>query len=205
MIIPDSELAERNIDKIGHRHYMIPCPKCGRKFRHTQVSDRYDYICKYCSSESKRKEKIIEKAIDEALDVRTKYDKRFDSAIDILQKQVDIVEWQKYIDMAYTKRECFGSVPEAVFCIVLLSNNLKVIPQQKVGDYRVDFALPDNKIVFEIDGSIYHSNKAKQDIRDYCLENMLGKEWKIIHIPSDKIKDVNKIKKYIYRVIRGQY
>ncbi len=86
----------------------------------------------------------------------------------------------------------FDSIPEAVACIELLHLGTRVIHHQKVGGYVVDFCLPVEKVVVEIDGSLYHSDEAKEEIRDYAIRHMLGEGWTVRHIPADNLSRQHK-------------
>ena len=69
--------------------------------------------------------------------------------------------------LAYNK---YDSVPEAIAAIVLLHCGYRVIAQQPVSDYTVDFVLPDKKLAIEVDGSIYHADAAKEEIRGHIAK-----------------------------------
>lgn len=88
----------------------------------------------------------------------------------------------------------YGSVPEAMFAIELVRNGYRIIPQQKVGNYHVDFALPNEKLLLEVDGSIYHANTQRELEREASINYKIGLEWRFIHIPAESIsKDVRKV------------
>lgn len=44
-----------------------------------------------------------------------------------------------------------------------------LIPQHKIGKYRVDFALPNRRIAIECDGKEWHKDKTKDTLRDTYL------------------------------------
>ena len=46
--------------------------------------------------------------------------------------------------------------------IELVQKNIKARHQVQFGRYRVDFVLPDEKILLEIDGKIYHNESTKR-------------------------------------------
>lgn len=77
--------------------------------------------------------------------------------------------------------------------IELIKNGYSIIPQQKIGKYKVDFLIPKEKIVVEVDGELYHKNDFKKN-REAEIQIILGFDWKIIHIPAEKIrKDIKKL------------
>lgn len=183
--------------KGGRGSYLIPCEECGvEKIRRTQYSRKRRYVCDYCKGLIKRKEKISK--LKELEDIETKAEKRFKNAVGNIEKQVkDFSKYSKPIEIAKTRAELYASIPEAMVAIELLKLGYKIIPQQKIGKYKVDFAIPKQKLVIEVDGSIYHRDVYKGD-REAMIQLSLGLDWKIIHIPAEGIaKDVTKLKKAI--------
>lgn len=166
--------------------YGIPCEICGREIKRTQYSRKRKYICDYCKGLIKEKEKS---AIP---DGRTKHEKRFEDAINEIKEQVNNFDsYEKAIKIARTRAERYGSIPEAMAAIELLHLKYKIIPQQRVGKYRVDFAIPAQKLIIEIDGGIYHQQETG---RDADLQLTLGFSWRILHIPAEYIrKNINKL------------
>lgn len=177
----------------GRYGYLIPCEVCGRKIRRTQYSRKRTYICDYCKGIIKEKKKIM---IPEG---ETKYDMRFRKAVQAIEKAVKKYDtYERAIEIAKTRMYSYGSVPEVMAAIELLKNKLKIIPQQKIGKYRVDFVLPDLKVILEIDGKPYHTDLQKEGVRDIYLRLRLGMSWTIIHFPVEYIeKDVTKLVPYI--------
>lgn len=179
--------------KIRYSYY-IPCEKCGADIWRTQYSRKRVYICDYCKSKSLRQKKIFEKPEWEKIE--TPADIRYNKAIENIRLQVkDFERYQKPIEMARKRNEKFASVPEAMVAIELLKLGYRIIPQQKIGRYRVDFAMPDEKIVVEVDGALYHQDKYNGK-REAVIQYSLGMDWKIIHIPAEKIdKNIQSLKK----------
>lgn len=176
-------------------------PKCSvcedeyvriRFYRQHQI-----YVCDKCK-------RVIQKLRFERHndpDVRSRIEKRFDRAVEKLRKQGCGSDWDKAIEVARTKIEEYGSVPEAMMAIALLHYHYKIIPQQKVGQYTVDFAIPKEQIVVEVDGSLYHKNYTKEADRDSRVIMMLGVGWDVMHVPAEAVeKDIyNAIDFYVKR------
>ena len=81
--------------------------------------------------------------------------------------------------------------------IELLKLGYSIIPQQKVTKYKVDFAIPKQKIVIEVDGSLYHKERYGGG-REATIQLALGMDWRIIHIPAELIaEDIQKLKTII--------
>jgi very-short-patch-repair endonuclease len=176
-------------------YYLIPCELCGVKIKGWQYGRKRTYLCKYCRDAINKKEKIL---LDHIAGIETPAEKRFCKAVENIEKQVKHFEkYEKAIKMAKGRAEKYASIPEAMVAIELLKNKHRVIPQQRVGKYRVDFVLPDEKKAIEVDGELYHRNK-RNDGREGIIQLTLGLDWKIIHIPAELIaKDIRKLEKAI--------
>jgi very-short-patch-repair endonuclease len=179
----------------GRGHFLIPCEVCGRNVIKTQYSRKRNYLCDYCKGVTKKKEKIY---LEHLVGIETPNEKRFRKATENIKNQVkDFRLYEKAVETARTRAEKYGSVPEAMVAIELLKNKYRIIPQQKIGKYRVDFALPDQKKVIEVDGEIYHKNNRNCD-REATIQFTLGVSWKIIHIPAELISnDITKLVKIL--------
>jgi len=192
--LTDEELKElgvsRKPSKYGYMVYEIPCVICGNTVSTHRFSTERVYKCGLCKKEvKKRRAEKVEAAREEILsilaeDLGTDYEhlKRFEKGTSKFGTAYtsDIDKARKVIDR-------FDSVPEVVACICLLHTGARVIAHQKVGDFTVDFCLPDEKVVVEIDGSIYHTDDAKRFVRDNAIEHMLGDGWMVRHVPSDAV------------------
>lgn len=192
--LTDEELlaigVKRELADNGRVFYVAPCDICGRPVRKGNYSTNRVCKCRLCADNvlEKRhaKQKLAkeqhEKEMAEEIGVDQMHYRRFESGVRKfgLEYYAAIVEAEKL-------RYKFDSVSEVVACIELLHRGIRVIPHQKVGSYTVDFCLPDEKVVLEVDGSIYHADSDKEHRRDYALKNMLGSDWIIRHVPADSV------------------
>lgn len=171
--------------------YLIPCENCKEIIRKLVYSSEKTYYCDYCKLKIKKKEKILN---EEIIDIKTKKEIAFTKATNRIEKQVkDFGAYSDAISLAARRSENYGSIPEAMVAIELVKLGYKVIPQQKIGKYRVDFLLKEQKVVIEVDGKIYHKNIYNGD-REATIQLSLGLDWKIIHIPAELIsKDIKKL------------
>jgi very-short-patch-repair endonuclease len=181
--------------EFGRGYFLIPCELCGKNVKKTQYSTTRNYLCDYCKGVVKKKKKIY---LEQLEGIQTPNDKRFHKAVENIKSQVkDFKPYEKAIEIAKTRAEKYGSVPEAMVAIELLKNKYRITPQQKIGKYRVDFALPDQKKIIEVDGEIYHKNNRNCD-REATIQFTLGVSWKIIHIPAELItNDITKLVKIL--------
>lgn len=193
--LSDEELAalgiSRKANEYGYDVYTIPCAICGLPVRVSSFNTEYVYKCNLCKSDIRKKryaknraeKERVERFLAEDIGIDYEHFHRFESASAKfgLAYYIDVERARKVI-------EKFDSVPEVMACIELLHIGARVIVHQKVGDFTVDFCLPDEKVVVEVDGSLYHTNADKEYSRDYALKNMLGDGWLIKHVPADAIK-----------------
>lgn len=159
------------------------CFECGQK---VIVSNRarYKILCDRCKNEIKK-----QNTLDQQEDTALKHQVRFQNAISFLETKVrDINTYHNAIEKAKEKILRYGSQDEVIAAIVMLHNGYSVIAQQKIGRYRVDFVLPEDKIIVEIDGRIFHNDKNKERQRDNEISLKMGVEWRIIHIPTDLLE-----------------
>lgn len=176
------------------------CQQCGKEYQ----CRAYKGLCRDCKAklkEYKYQIKKIEDDIADRLDGFTKWDKRYNTALVEISKQVDIVKHQDILDQIACVKYLFGSVPEVIFAFTLLMNGLYFIPQYKVSKYKIDFAIPDEKIFFEVDGDVYHKNLQKEAERDFIIEYHTKHEWKMYHIPDDVAKSIKKSNYYINKIM----
>lgn len=182
--------------KQGTYVYKIPCEQCGEILTKTQYNRSTNYLCDYCKGLIKKKKQAL--MTKELESVETKKEKQFRNAVEKIEKQVkDFSRYEKAISIAKTKAELYGSIPETMVAIELIRLGFSIIPQQRVKNYKVDFAIPKNKMVIEVDGSVFHKNKYGGD-REAIIQLSLGLDWKIIHIPAELIADdIQKLKEVI--------
>lgn len=192
----DDELLQLGITRIenyrrGRDAYEFKCASCGRPVILLSLFlDRPKY-CNLCRTDALVKIKAARKEAErkeleinslDAADAVKK--KRFENAAGIMRK---LGGYDSAIQKAEKAYEKYGSVPEAVAAIVLLQTGQRVIAQQPVSDFRVDFLLPDVNLVVEIDGALFHKDESKREMRDLCIRYNLGRGWDIIHVPAEAL------------------
>lgn len=122
----------------------------------------------------------------------------FERAQQILEGQrSDMYELREAIDVVgefvEAEPDRFDSAYEMVAAIILIHNRVHCKPQQKIGKYQVDFILPEEFVVLEIDG-YHHENKVCFDTkRDREIRHELGPDWEIVRIAT-KYLDQNAAK-----------
>lgn len=183
-----------------YKLYHIPCAKCGRIVKRKIYNGDKAYYCDICRNGLVKKEKALEhELLDEIL---SKEEQRFLKAKDKLLKQVKEPEaYRRAIQIAETRASYYGSIPEAMVAIELIRLGYAIIPQQAIGRYKVDFAIPKEKLIVEVDGGLYHKD-ADPD-RDNYIRLCMGLDWEIVHVPAEWIaKDIRRLSKVLKEVER---
>ena len=114
-------------------------------------------------------------------------------AVRILERQaLYIYEYQDIIkDMEEYVAEHpdkFDSAHEIVAAIILAHNEIKMKAQYKIGNYRVDFLIPEMCVVLEIDGNLHKNTLYRDNKRDIAVRQALGPEWEIVRISTDYLE-----------------
>lgn len=206
MAYTDTELAELGIERTMARGrgqqateaYVYKCAKCGRPVtRLCIILDRPVY-CNLCKSDALSRKRLAAKAaekniereaqeLDKLMGLDPKCEARFSKAVDAVKR---LGNFHAAIRAASAHVHKYGSTPEAIAAIMLISCGVQIIPQAKIFANKrsaVDFVLPDHKTVIEIDGELYHSDEMKQYLRDVSIRHRLGDEWKVLHIPAEAL------------------
>jgi very-short-patch-repair endonuclease len=175
----------------------IKCWKCGELLEVEETKERV--FCDKCKSEKSEKAKedfekywelknsmTLERAIK-----RIEADNTGNQTIYDFKESIEAVA--EYVKENPRKLE---STEEYIALIIMLSHRTKIKCQYKIEDYRVDFLLPELKVILEIDG--YNHNKARDAKRDLIILHNIGRDYEIVRIPT---KYVNSNPKKLYDAI----
>lgn len=165
------------------------CIFCGKE------TNSKKYICSECEEKMKTLKQITK--LDEATAKMGKAHKRY------LRKSYDYAEERDRIEEKIIK--CgykFGSKDEMCFALQLEKENIKYCSNYSVGNYKVDFFLPEIKRIVEVDGELYHTDENKEYFRERAIMRAVGEEFEIIRIPASEIQgvcvgDITEMLKYI--------
>lgn len=184
---------------LGSWVYMVPCERCGKTFRSISYGRNRHYVCNACRYGEKQNREVFVDALINTL--HTKEEQRFDKAVDSIRKQVkNFKKYERAVEIARKATKKYGSVPEAMAAIELVRLGYSIIPQQKVGRYHVDFYLPKDRIVVEIDGALYHKEPFGGN-REATIQLSLGLDVKIVHVPAETIsKDIAMLEKIMKKI-----
>lgn len=158
--------------------------------------------CKKCYAETMKKLRQ-----ENELFTQLKRKRTFEHAIDKMERQqINFAEYEEAIktieDYNFKNDGKFDSSEEIMAAIVLIHNHYHIKPQTKIGCYQVDFMLPDDYIILEIDGIHHKLKKGYDSERDRNIKEKLGDKWQIIRIPTELIdEDVTKLPQAIEKVL----
>lgn len=155
------------------------CIMCGTEFE----SDKADiYACEDCQKKMKliKKMEMIDKARKE-MEKRKGRNRSLKPKLD-MSKYSDLVK-----DRVIKEIDNFSSMPEAIVAIQMEHIGLKYEAQKEIAGKKVDFYIPEIKIILEIDGEIYHTDEDKAFLRDRQIMREVGEKWEIVHIKTDEI------------------
>ena len=163
-------------------------PECflGEVFDYVPASQRW--YCEECYSRV-----AAEREADRYKYVRLKKKLMYERAVRMLERQD--IELYLYKEALETVKEfseinldLFDSAHEMVAAAVLINDEIYIKTQHKVAGYRVDFWIPEMKIVLEIDGVFHETTVNKDRKRDIKIREELGRDVEVIRIGTKYIE-----------------
>lgn len=159
-----------------NKQFIHICVMCGRDFENNV---RISYKCPKCEQKLVflRKLEMIDKAEHKLLSISGKPKINID-----LSKEVQTIR-----ERCAKRIDRFSSVQEAMVAIQLEYQNVDYVSQKEINGKKVDFYLPDLKIILEIDGEIYHTDTEKELLRDSKIMYENKGEYEIVHIDAEAV------------------
>jgi very-short-patch-repair endonuclease len=164
------------------------CWRCGKEVPYQKKLRAY---CKECKA---LEEKEQEETKREYSKLKTMI--MFENALKCMESQNINMHYyyeacQVVKEKALKDTNTFDSSVEMMVCIELINNQIKVTPQKEFRKYKVDFMLPDLKIILEVDGYLHNSSNAmlKDAKRDIEILNELGQGWEVIRLKTSQIEN----------------
>ena len=149
-------------------NYRAYCVECKKKHDEETKSDREGYAVL-------KKKVMFERAL-ELLESQ---------GCDMAKIRNSAIMTQKYL---YSHIDKFDSADEIIAAIILISRGVKIQPQARVGNYQVDFLLPDLKVALEVDGYIHKMRKKYDTHRDEEIRAALGDGWEVVRISTKSLE-----------------
>ncbi len=176
---------ERERLGLGGDKHRIPCMDCGRTIVRNLSANRSR--CKRCKAKVRTGKTQLNPELRR---------KRFGAAVEILTRQYSFDEYAKPLSTISRKLyqpQWWDSASEIVVAAELLRLGHKLNPQKKVSGHKVDFFIPGENLLIEVDGDRYHSD-AKARIRDrYFDARAILEGYKVVRIPANAaFRDVRK-------------
>ena len=168
--------------------YYYPCWGCDIPIRSYSPKPQLRAFCPDCKTEY---ETTKEKTLKEYIRLKTIV--MHERAIRFIEKQGCNISLYKdpaevVLEYALAAPEKFGSSHEMMAAMELIRNEIKVKLQHKINRHRVDFFIPDMKVVLEVDGYMHDFRELKDSKRDVTILDELGKGWEVVRIPTKHIE-----------------
>ena len=176
-------------------------PNLGLEKAKRAKSEWYRCYCEACFKDTQSTETAERKEY-----IRLKKREMFRKACSTLEKQnVNMYKYRDAIlaveEVLKEKPDNFDSSYEVLAAIILVQNRIYAKMQFKIGGYQVDFLLPDEHVVLEIDGDRHRERKGYDSARDKYITRMLGSDWQVIRIPTELLdRNASRIPEAISRV-----
>ncbi|MEY8001592.1 endonuclease domain-containing protein [Clostridium sp. Mt-5] len=185
-------------DRYGDNIYRARCYICGKPVNTRVYHSNTNYRCKECKEKEANKTRLISTELKR---------KKLENAIKRIKRQKNNIKQyghaiEKIKELLPTPN-WFQSTEEIMVGIELYKRKIKFNHQVKINKYIVDFVLPEQKIVLEVDGELFHNELTieKEKIRDSIILLNLGPEWEVIRIKDKYInKNINKLTTAITKV-----
>lgn len=150
-------------------------------------------FCEGCREEyDKAKAEVLDEYLEKKILVM------WERAVNNIEKQ-EKCSMADYYDEAHYVKELalkdynkFQSSAEMMAAMELLRKRVKTKVQHKILKYRVDFYLPELKIILEIDGKLHDFRQKKDSNRDVAILaelNANDKGWEITRIPTKYLEE----------------
>jgi very-short-patch-repair endonuclease len=175
----------------GLEMWATPCHKgCGNGVANWVPKKDMVFICQSCREQEKETGKELQGEIAKLESLR-----RVAIAKELISKQYgntrDYDGVFKVIESKLDKPGWFQSANEVLAAAELLRSKINARHQVKMGRWRVDFILPDLKVVLEID-SDYHNDKKRKEsdqLKDAAIIANLGPEWEMVRMRDKHLRD----------------
>lgn len=174
--------------------YYPKCKMCDKDVKSWNYSSKLQYTCKECKLEMKLADKK-----DRIDNNRESKERKLTNAIGRIKTKACIDKYEKAITIVESKLHTdgwFQSTEEIMAALELLKNGIGFNHQVKIGKYKADFVIKSEKIVLEIDGTLYHTKETvkREIIRDDIIVLSLGFDWDVIRITDTLInQDITKL------------
>lgn len=175
---------------ISPTKYYPHCCVCDNEMMVFRYDSKIQYTCKECKLVDSLSDKMGR--VEESKPIK---EKKLANAVKRIERMYGTSGYGDAINAVQESLHTDGwyqSTEEIMVAIELHRRNIPFQHQVKMGRYRVDFMLPEHKIILEVDGGIFHAGeqRKKDQLRDDLIVIALGAEWEVIRI-SDEMININ--------------
>lgn len=162
------------------------CMVCGKEFNSTlPCGDR-----QFCPTCMDKHQKEHEELVKQHVAIKAKI--AFEAGVRKLERRGhfpmrNIYEAVKAVEeMVNISPSSFKSAYEVLTAIILYNDGFQFKINHKIDKYLVDFYVPEEKIVLEVDGGLHDLKGArvKDGRRDIEIRGILGYDWEIVRLPA---------------------
>ncbi len=155
------------------------CVICGNEF---ESGKSEVYSCEKCQERTRLVKKL------EMVDKARKVLEKRKGKMKAYKPKLDMSKYaEKVKERVINGIDNFSSVPEATVAIQMERIKLKYETQKDIAGKKIDFIIPEIKIILEIDGELYHTDEDKAFLRDRQIMACVGEKWEIVHINADEV------------------
>lgn len=168
-------------DGTDPRYVVVPCTFCEKPTIHLKTG-----LHPACCDKCREERRLANIPVDTA-----KRDKRYEQALLLLSQQRNAGEYVK--PLAHIKRQLYrpgwwNSSLEISVAAELGRLGLKLTPQKAIDHYRVDFYIKSLNLIFEVDGSLFHTGRRKNQDKVRDAELLLA-GYRVTRVREVAIKD----------------
>jgi len=188
---------------LGNEMYVTPCIVCGESVKTWVKRQGVKFKCKECRAKEKEITSAGKSELKKALAER-----RMEIAVEHLEKKGLLDQYEEALRIVGSnlyREGWFQSSDEILVALELIRSGLKIRHQVKMGRWKVDFIVPELKVVLEVDGTLFHpkEKKKQEKVRDASIIASLGPEWEVVRINDIVLeKNIQKLVPAIKRVIK---
>lgn len=179
----------------GRNFYFVPCKHCGNEVKTPYYDPSKNYSCRLCKlmTDSETKKEVTAESKE----------RKFENAI---KRIAEVANLNDYEDAMSKIRKClhregwFSSTEEIMVAIELLKCGYKINHQVPIKRYKLDFVLKEQKLILEVDGYLYHTEKTKpkEQLRDDIAIASFGADWEVLRVSTLEInKNITRLSKAI--------
>lgn len=166
----------------------MKCDRCGKPLK-----EYNEYTRNYCDECKEKNAQEMQERRVQYLNLKNQF--MLERAVRRIEQHRNGLQKFKFYEPAieavrdYMQKnpENLASTEETIAAIVLIADEIHIKCQYKIGRHRVDFFIPNLKVVLEVDGYMHTYSRKKDSKRDLEILKTLGTGWEVLRIPTKYI------------------